>query len=565
MWFSRNKLRPLCRTTLRVRLIYGIASLFCVGMTTPALAQRTLKVRSESRIDLRLRSEGATVWAEGILQDDLGAPLGNERLALTARHTHVASSTRRLLWSDASGAFHAKIEGLRPGTIVTVSFEGTPLIASSRARRKVDPARDHVRLDLRVRSAHSLDLAGAPFAVTVQADSPAGGSQLNVTLTNELGTVLARGITNQAGVVTFQIGGPQLGPPGAGFLRVRSQRDDAREEALTEVPVLRRLQTQLTLDWDAASEGSPQPIAAGTLVTALGPLANQPVGLFEGNRHIESRRTGTDGKFSFAVSRKLAGPLHVEFVSNTLGYQSSRSGMIRFPNATSRGRLWLWALLSCSLAALAFGWSRRRRRASTPATSTLPVPPVVAAGATLASRQHRRAVDTAVSGILFDSVTKQPVAGAVELQSRVGAASSRLTTGSDGKFEFRGVSTGHHTMVVQVSGYEPLTFDVRSPHRGEFCGLAVSVISYRTLAAQTFQHVALAGLPSPSLWRQLTNREITRRYRPHAPVPLITMQEALDLGTYGPEALSREQLAQIRALAEDVAKQRDQRKTPGSR
>ncbi|MCS6799540.1 MAG: hypothetical protein NZ898_13630, partial [Myxococcota bacterium] len=374
------------------------------------MAQLQLRVRAESRIELRAEADGSLLLVQGTLRDERAHPLAGRFVRIEGHDTtgSVFVETRR---TDRSGRFAARL----PADVRTVEarFDGDEHHDPARATRSIDPARAEVSLEVAVPD-EIVDLDRPHHEVTVRARSAAGAAALPITVLDEMGRVLAEGRTDAEGVMRVAVATRRLGPPGPGRIVARTNGDRRRAEAQTEVPVLRVLRSRLTLRANRRDDGT---VALhGTLGTARGPSPSAPVGLWDGQRLIATVLTDAAGRYHFALPAPGDGEtleIEARHEGDPPGLLPSRSGVVRLggPAYDEPTSAWRWtptaigALLGLLLGALAI---RARRRMPSTRSSPSRTP-----GFELASRASRSAARRDVSIQALDGRDDEPLPEAI--------------------------------------------------------------------------------------------------------------------------------------------------------
>ncbi|HJL29957.1 MAG TPA: carboxypeptidase-like regulatory domain-containing protein, partial [Polyangiaceae bacterium LLY-WYZ-15_(1-7)] len=161
---------PIARLTLA-------ATLLCAA---GAAAQPRVRVRAESRIELRTERPDApgSVLLQGVLRDDLGAPLPGREVELQVRSAQGTAlrATRR---TDRDGAFEVELE-LAEGDRyqVTAAFAGDAGHERLRVERGLDLARAETHVTVEVPDRGRIDLDRESHEVGVRVRTPLGGGGL---------------------------------------------------------------------------------------------------------------------------------------------------------------------------------------------------------------------------------------------------------------------------------------------------------------------------------------------------------------------------------------------------
>lgn len=524
------------------------AGLWALAIASTAHAQPTVLVRADTRIELRVdRHPDGQVHLVGTLRDDLGAPVPGVLVDVAAwREVHAAGPLR---WTahphtDAQGSFDVLVQA-EDGWWASAAFAGTEVFLGTEARQRLDLSLAHVSLTLHVDSAGVLDLDVPEHAVRVETDSAAGGADLTVSLRNELGVTLAEGRTDLSGGVSLMVPSALLGPPSAGRLVALSEADSVRSAAQAEVPIVRLRSTQLTLE--LLDRDDERARLGGRLADSSGPRARDAIGVYAGERHLGTAATREDGRFEleFPLS-ELSGlgaevPVQARFSSDApwIGASTSAPVVLSFRpllfDATSIVAAGSLLALLGVLASLLWG------RARAPSTAALPAPGH--SSLTMGARGAKRS--SIVSGVLRDARTQAPLA-----RAQVTLGDLQVECDGDGVFSLV-AENGRAQLVVRAPGYEAFEAPIVAPHRGEYVGMSLNLLSLRDLALAPLRPIALRLLPSAELWSLWTQRELLSALRKagREPPELGELIDRVERACYGTEAPARAELEAIRALA----------------
>ena len=477
---------PIARLTLA-------ATLLCAA---GAAAQPRVRVRAESRIELRTERPDApgSVLLQGVLRDDLGAPLPGREVELQVRSAQGTAlrATRR---TDRDGAFEVELE-LAEGDRyqVTAAFAGDAGHERLRVERGLDLARAETHVTMEVPDRGRIDLDRESHEVGVRVRTPLGGGGLPVELLDELDRPLARGTTDADGRALFVVASEALGAPGPGRLKARTPGDRRRADAQTEVPIVRVRAPRLTLEASPLEGTVGDSIAVeGGLEDSHGPLPDRAVGLFLGDAHVETVLTDAEGRFRASLvlghAHAPAAELAARFESDTSGRPSVESDRLRLSVRAPRTLRWLWSLVPLALTGLLLllAGTRERRR-----ESLRPAPPQ--AGVTKAARSRSRPADARLVGQLLGHRDGRPLAGRLELSREGEAIGDSLPIGPDGRFEAQ-LGPGRWNVRFEAEGHAPHALTIDVPHRGEWAGVRVRLETWRARALALFRDVATDALP----------------------------------------------------------------------
>jgi len=518
-----------------------------VGIAMGAAAQPSVLVRAESRVEIRTQRTSEILVVDGALRDDLGAPLGDRPITVWATSESGEPAMRRELRTDGDGEFAMDLPLVTGGYDIRAAFDGDLTHDRVEVERHVDLERADVRLHVSVPDGGRLSVDRPSHAVTVTAESIEGGADLVVELLDELDRVVARDRTGASGSVLFEVPGERLGPPGPGRIKARSEPDARRAEAQTEVPVVRFRRTSVTLAVSHAEARSGDRVRlSGQLADAAGPIAGAAVGIFDGEDHLRTMLTDTDGRFEWTleIDDRLEGDrsLFARFDSDTPGRTSCESDPVALRVLTPGETSWSWLLAPLVLCG-GLLWLIARRAPRRPERGT-PPPPEPVAGVQTASRRGLRAERHDLAGWVLDHRDDEPIAAAtVRLVSGSGAMD--IAVDARGRFESTTVPAGAWRLEVSAHGYLDAAAEVTIPHRGEWSAASVRLESLRHRALMAFRRVAMKLLPSSRLWGIWTNREVVEQAGGAA-------QEPNDLGRLG-QGVDRAYYAEQPPTTDEVA------------
>ncbi len=528
------------------------AALFSLALLVSgtARAQPTVLIRAESRIELRIEHGDRHVRVRGVLRDDLGGALGDRTLRLRVTPEGSAAAVlARDVHTDRDGNFAAEVAVQGASYRLYATFDGDRLHERVEVARALDLNRAEVRLRVSVPERGQLDLDRLEHEFVVRVESDAGGGGVDVNLLDELDRQLQETRTDASGTARFVVRSVDLGAPGAGRVKARSHADGLRAEAQTEVPVVRFRATSLTL---GASRDRVEPREAfrlaGRLTDSQGPLPGRAVGLFDGEMHLGTVLTDTDGAFlaDVALEREDDGVVDIvaRFDSDAPGRASSTSPPVTV-HVEAAGRASLgWLLVPVLLSGLVlFLIARRTPR---PDAGTRAREDAVPAGVRAAPRATRRAERTDVAGRVVDRHRDDPVPHAI-VELACGDATIRATVGADGRFHAASVAPGRWRLRAEAPGYVAEVAELEVPHRGEWSALEVRLDSLRDRAVEPYRAVALEVLPSSRLWAVLTNREFLARARDEVPDPaaIEDLTARVEVASYGAEPPTASEVSEI--------------------
>jgi hypothetical protein len=478
----------------------------------PAGAQPLVRVQAGTQLTLQGAHGPHGLTLSGTLLDDIGAPLAERPLSLeVSREGALERGQRVAARSAADGSFRVDVT-LPPGVyVVHARYDGDSHHDPSEATHSVDLAHADVRLDFIEPRGLRVDLDAPHVRVSARASSARGGADLAWKLEDERGVVLAHGRTGLDGVFEVALPASALGAPGAGKLIASTAADPFHSDSRAETAVLRWRGTQLSLRarGDAVHSGL---LLEGELRDRSGPLAGQPVGLFDGDAHLATLVTDRTGRFHHQLVRDPSSDassippraLQARFDSNAAWIGSSRSPLVRIAAVQSSAPSPLWLLAPIALCAL-LAWLLLRRPRQ-PATRAA-LADETGIGIHFAHGRGRgRAEMLGIAGIVRDASSAEPVPHA-SIALRTGDQPIAFAADAIGRFRSPELAPGSFQVVIEAPGYVALEARINLPHRGEWSDVQVQLQSLRAAAVSAYKPAALRVLPAPELWQRLTPRE----------------------------------------------------------
>lgn len=486
-------------------------------------AQLSVRVRAESRIELRTERDAGRVIVIGVLRDDLGEQLADREVTLHAQSTDGAHSERRTVRTDGTGQLHAEFALAVGAYRLGATFAGDADHERVEVERALDLDRADVRLRVNVPSHGRLRLDLAEHVVDIVAESSAGGAGLRIELADELGRPLGAGTTDADGRLRFVVRSEQLGPPAAGRLVARADADALRADAQTEVPVVRVSPTHVGLSLASSRvQVGEQLRAHGRLTDHAGrPLPREAVGLFDRSEHLATVLTDESGAFEVRVEATHDGvrELVARYDSDAPWRESSASPIARVEVDSTSGRPIGWLFGAMGVTALALIWLGRRGR-KRPALAAPPVPTTRSAGVE-AGQRRGRADRADVGGTVLDVRDDEPVMGARVSLARTGLSDALRATESSavGGFALEDLHPGAYDLRIEAAGYSQCVHALIIPHRGEWSAIRVRLDSLRDRALDAIVPVAAEYFPQRAL-ETATPREVLERARAQGAVPV---------------------------------------------
>jgi hypothetical protein len=474
-----------------------------------AAAQPTVRVRAEARIELRVSRDPGRVTVIGTLRDDLGQPLPDRRIDIRMLDDAQQLRGRATDATDAAGSLAASFP-LEPGTYrVIARWEGDDGHQQVEVAQALDLVRAHVRLVVGLGGAGRIDLDRPEHHVDVRATSEEGGAGLRIEVRDELDRPLAEGRTDSGGTVRLTVSSTLLGDPAAGRLLVRTPGDERRAAAQTEVPVVRFRPSRIEIATSAQRVDVGEPLTlSGRLFDSAGALPRRAVGLFAGDRHLETVLTDDLGRFSRTVELSTEGltPVVASYESDAPWRTSVRSEPVVVTVDAGGSPPWPWLLVPTLACAFAVAWLSRRPRPTAPSRDReSALPTAVGVEPTRPSSAIAQLRD--VGGTVVDADDGRPIAGAIVALIGEGGR-NELRTDEEGRFAWPEVDGTAWQLEVRAAGYQSTEAAIRVPHRGQWSGARVRLRSLREAALVQYRPVAEALAPQRKWWAFWTPREL---------------------------------------------------------
>lgn len=511
------------------------------GFATSAIAQPRVRVRAETRIELRThRGLDGEVMVRGVLRDDLGAPLGRRNVHVRVRDSAGATVADAVRATDAQGGFGLRTV-LRPGNYrMSARFAGDETYAEILVERGIDLARAEVHLVVRVRDEGRFDLDEPRHGVEVHVSCDAGVEGLEVELLDELDRPLARATADADGDLSFTLDSSGLGAEGPGRIKARTRGDARRADAQTEIPIVRFRATTITLDAEVREvEAGDELTLEGSLVTSSGPLREAAIGIFDERAHRATVLTDDAGRYRWRfMSTADDGPsttFRAVFESDNPGRLGSESSPLRVTIEASGSFRWAWSVVPLLFCLIVVVWMRRRQ------SDLAPAPPVRRdpVGISIAPTQHRRASSHRVRGWITEHGDGDPLAAWIELSG----PSSRRVEAPEGTFDME-LPAGTWTLRFLALQHAPVESTIVVPHQGEWEGIRVRLETWRARIARAFVQLSRRFVKP----RTKTIRELREDQR--LPAEVGELGKVVEEGVYGPippdEAAVREVERQAR-------------------
>ena len=529
-----------------------------VAIASSARAQPTVTVRAESRLELEVRRADDGLTVRGALRDDLGVPLAAEAVTLDVSRAVASTHTRgphvlnRHVMARSDGSFETDIPVEHGDYVVDAVYEGSAEHLGTRATRFFDLDRAHVDLRLAIEDGTRVDLAVPTHVLTITAASEQGGGGLEMTVTDEVGSVgLGHGTTAEDGVLQLAIESDRLGHPAAGRIVVRTHGDATRAEAQSELPIVAYRATRTTLDLSSDTLAPGRAVdASGTLDDGVGPIRREAISLVASGRVLATVLTDERGAFHarldennlFALEGEVPIVARFDGAAPWIPPSESAPRILHVQHALALG--WLWALVPVALAALAVAWTLRRD----PIARVRERRPEGVAGVSLGARRSLVASRLDVSGTLLDAVSGEPVPHATV---RVGAVEAT----SDARGEFAlAAPRDAGSIHVEHREYVPFDAPLTLPHRGEHDGMVLRLASRRSVSFAALREVAIELAPDGEVALSLTQREVLdlMRARGASPPALPDLVARVEIACYAESPPSDAAIVEIRTAASEI-------------
>ena len=520
-----------------MRAYWSALTLGYFAWANMALAQPIVRVRAETRLEVASEVAGNSVIVRGTLRDDAGAPVSNRTISLALRGEEGLEYLR--LETDASGEFATRVSMLV--TSVELRFEAEEFLMSSATTLQIDARRAHVTLHVETQSGGLLSLDEPQHLLTITAESEHGGDDLDLTLSQELGQLLAAGTTDSEAQWVVRVQSSELGSAGVGRLVVRSTADERRSVAQTEVPIVRSRNSQLELTHASLVTGGLR--VQGSLRTAERSLERRAVSVLVNDELAGTALTDMDGRLDLIVPPDglpaNTYDVALRFDSDAPWLLSSTSNTIAIQRSTRQWLLPSLSILSVLAAILLARWRRIR--------------PISPSGTEAATAEAGVALQKPVrwAELAKIEVTVVRAGTATRLSSVVvRLADQEIATTDDlGSFSTT-LGPGTHVLTFDVAGYEPLTHRMTVPHRGEWSGATVRLRNRRDLANDVMLDAFAPRVPRED-WGAATNRELFAKARDRGAGSdeLLALVDAVEALVYANNPPGADDLARIRELA----------------
>jgi hypothetical protein len=446
---------------------------------------------------------------------------------------------------------------------VSAEFEGDEHHLHQQVLRDVSFDRAPVELDVDFEDEPMLDLDRPVHTLSVRATSEAGAEGLEIAISDN-DRILARGHTDQHGVLQLTLRTSELGEPAMARLTLRSEADAHRADARIDVPIVRFRETALSLSSSHSDIEMGLAIALdGRLTTSVGGLGRKAIGLWSGDRHLTTTLTNDEGTFHTNIDTRELGPFEGEIVarfeSDAPFWRGSTSTPITIHVRARPNIPWVWIAASAVLSALIVVIVGRRRPILRQAHSELPqvAPPVE-----FSKRSSFIPESSRVAGRVIEAAHDTAIASATLTVFHMTAPIAEIKTDLNGNFVLPPLPSGTHRIEISAPGYLPLTIKATIPHRGDWSSILVRLQSLRTLAWEPLKPVAARFLPSPDLWGIWTGQELENHARQRAPRALAALIAKVERVAYAREVPTTADLEEIKHEAANITSTTDRHHGP---
>lgn len=543
--------------------------MFSCFVVAPVHAQPIVRVRAETQLTFRTHRDREHVSIDGSLHDDLGEPLADREIALSVQEhssTEIAidspHSLVQRLRTNERGDFRTVFTLPRGNWSISADFEGDEHHLRKQVLRDVSFDRAPVELEVDFEGEPIVDLDRPVHTLSVHAVSEAGAEGIEISISENHRT-LARGRTDQHGVLQLTLRTSELGEPAVTRLTIRSESDEHRADAQIEVPIVRFRETSLTLRSSASEVELGSVIHLdGQLTTSVGGLDRKAIGLWAGELHLVTILTDERGEYHAGIDTRELGAFEGEIVARFESDAPFWGGSISAPipiHVRSHGSTpWAWITASAALSALIVAFIGRKRPTFQQRHSELPQ----AASIQFSKRSSFIPESDHVAGRVIDAANDSGIASA-KMKVLQTTLIAEVETDLDGNFALSALPPGTFALEISAPGYETLTHKVIIPHRGEWSSVCIRLQNLRTLVWEPLKPIAARLLPAPDLWGIWTGRELGSHARQRAPRTLSILIAHIERAAYAREKPTPADLEKIKKEAADLTATMD-RSTDGA-
>jgi hypothetical protein len=433
---------------------------------------RPLEIRARSRIEAHGQKRNGVILIHGTLLDDGGAALKRQQIAFATNSpvalTRCMNSTEvDSVETDTEGHFCVALRGARDPLRITLAYKGTDSVERATLELPVDPNKS--TLAIRIAPTPLLVLLDdkewklEAFVSSQDLGTPKPERAAELLLLADANRVLAKGITDETGRLTFRLDPSELGAPGPGELLIRYAGTEAIAPYEMHFPIERRARVSLALLQEEITGGQRARVTA-TWKGGVVPVGNVEcrlgsTGLPLGAAHIDNVGNA-DLVIADADGEEGATLRYVPQVSY---FEAGAPLDVKVKPAP---RSHLTAILSLLLLVGVLGWTIRLRAPSKPRLVEREEAPAAPTIEVLA-----RSAAPVWSGVVLDAHTKTPLAGvgiaALLPGFDAARALARTRSSETGAFELHLPDSGHTGITLLFEGELHGDVQIPAPPFGE--------------------------------------------------------------------------------------------------
>jgi hypothetical protein len=527
---------------------WAVIGMLVGAVALPAVGRAAPVVQVKARTDVKLlplthHDDGVVVRGE-LLEQVTGRPIPSAWVTL------VMNRRTRQARTDENGVFELTFDGAQDRYDIAAKFDDTEQYAGSKAELSgVDVQKQNLRIDMKIDSAtpgaETLDLTVE--ARTEQGMGVALAGDLHVAQDDGELRYLAEISTDSRGIATLPIERAALGGLGRKRLVIKFLGDRAYNPAQAQADVVLSTSTRTTFNLVSNNIAYEDDVeASGRLVDERGEgIARVSVALKLGGRRIASALSDGNGDFEFDVPGADLGAgsfgIQAVFEPTKEWYRESRSAVVQVTVAEPQPvpvSQTLAAFGATAVVMLAFvglrtrpwqGWLDRMRRRDGEddreveegeANAEPPRGGLTESRTGIVSSLRRPHVFE-FSGVVRDAVTDRRIKEALIMLVHEQMHQHREESDARGRFQFQELFAGAWQVEVSAPGYVTEKFAITIPHRGEYLGARVDLVSVRERIFQMYRDVAEPLLPDRSKWGIWTPRQIVDHVREQKPSPVL--------------------------------------------
>jgi hypothetical protein len=527
---------------------WALIGLLAGAVVLPATVRAAPVVQVKARTDVKLlplthHEDGVVVRGE-LLEQITGRPVPSAWVTLTMNQRTRQART------DENGVFELTFDGDQNRYDISATFQDTEQYAGSKAELSgVDVQKQNLSIEMRVETtAQNQEM----LELTIEAKTAQGvgapiSADLHVGQDDDDLRYLAEVSTDTRGIATYSLERAALGGLGRKRLVVKFLGDRAYNPAQSQADVVLSTNTRTTFMLRSNSIAFEDEVEAnGRVVDERGEgIARVSVALKAGGRRIASALTDEGGEYHFEVEGAELGAgsfgIQAVFEPTKEWYRESRSAVVQVTVAEPQPvpvRHTLAAFGATAMVMLAFiglrtrpwqGWLERVRRRdseddrepdATDADAEPPKGGLVESRTSIVSNLRRPHVFE-FSGVVRDAVTNRRIRDALIMLAHEQMHQHRQESDDRGRFQFQELFAGTWQVEVGAPGYVTEKFAITVPHRGEYLGARVDLVSVRERIFTMYREVAEPLLPDRSKWGIWTPRQIVDHVRDQKPSPAL--------------------------------------------